>query len=141
MRSWFWGLAEARSISQRTSCSSLLACPLSVCARCCAVLQVSGLDEYHLNDLYEQSRHQRPSTLVSPRSPQTASTANAMPSDAQAPSQADNGSAASSRDTAQPTGALARLVLSPGSSSNVPAAQVLSPTTLLHQIHHGRHAQ
>jgi len=64
-----------------------------------------------------------------------------MPSDAQAPSQADNGSAASSRDTAQPTGALARLVLSPGSSSNVPAAQVLSPTTLLHQIHHGRHAQ
>ena len=110
---------------------------LSICVRALlCVLQVSGLDEYHLNDLYEQSRHQRASTLVSPRSPQTASTANAMPSDAQAPSQADNGSAASSRDTAQPTGALARLVLSPGSSSNVSAAQVLSPTTLLHQIHH-----
>jgi len=103
------------------------------------VAHFTPADEYALSELYETSRAQRPSALVSPLSPRTAHPPSAEEAEANrgaaaAPAQSRSTAAPSALQADKPAGALARLVLSaPG--SNVPAgSHMMSPTELLQQM-------
>jgi hypothetical protein len=99
-------------------------------------------DEYALSELYENSRAQRPSALVSPLSPRTAHpsssdtdvNSHSAAAAAQPRRSTSNAAPPSALQADKPAGALARLVLSaPG--SNVPAgSHMMSPTELLQQL-------